>query len=189
MKTIEEDSEISTTFEEVKDYIHSDEFKQTLEKASPSRLKIILEYNPEMKEIKDEFVEYMMHAAKDLNEDEKELQKKFRKIFKKVVDYYHYTGGWPKENTPAKLETLADNVECALKYLDFAQISDFRDKLAARGIYIDDKKSKTLKDDYPSIKEETWENLKSMLDDASTCQGKICNSADEIKINQPAEKP
>lgn len=184
MKTIDEESEeMMTTPDEIKDYIHSDEFKQTLEKAAPSRMKILTEFTPEMKDIKVEFVEYMMNAAKDSDEDEKELQKKFRKIFKKVVDYHHYQGGWPKPNTPAKLETLAENVEYALKYLDFAQIREFRDRLEAHGIYIDDKKTKTLKDDFPNLNEETWENLRDMLDDGSTCQGKIHNSADEIKIN------
>lgn len=183
MKTIDDSSEETLSPEEIKDYIHSDDFKQTLEKAVPSRVKIMEEFTPEMKEIKEEFVDYMVNAAKDLNEDEKELAKKFRKIFKKVVDYHHYKGGWPRPNTPAKLETLAENVEYALKYLDFAQITDFRDRLATRGIFIDDKKSKTLKDDYPNIKEGTWKNLRGMLDDGSTCQGKICNSADEIKIN------
>jgi len=183
MKTIDDESEEMASPEEIKDYIHSDEFKQTLEKAAPSRMKIMTELTPEMKDIKNDFVEYMMVAAKGLNEDEKELKKKFRKIFKKIVDYHHYLGGWPKPDSPAKLETLAENVEYALKYLDFAQVKEFRDRLAAHGIYIDDKKSKTLKDDYPDLNENTWDSLRSMLDDGSECQGKICTSADEIKIS------
>ena len=183
MKTIDDDSEDVVTAEEVKDYVHSDEFKQTLEKAAPSRMKIMTELTPEMKDIKGDFVDYMMSAAKDSDEDEKVLQKRFRKIFKKVVDYHHYQGGWPTPDSPAKLETLAENVEYALKYLDFAQIREFRDRLEAHGIFIDDTKSKTLKDDYPNLNEKTWQNLRDMLDDGSACQGKICNTADEIKIN------
>lgn len=179
MSEDEEASSIETT-----DYIHSDEFKEIIKKAAPARLKIMTELTPEMKDIKEDFVTFMNNGEKGLSDEaKKENTKRFRKLFKRLVDFHHYQGGWPKPNSPAKLDTLADNVELALKFFDYAGITTFRDKLAQRGIFIDDNKSRTLKDDYPDLTDGTSSNLKKIFDDGSYCQGEICNSADEIKIN------
>lgn len=181
---IDDEEQDQMSVEELKDFIHSDEFKGSIEKASESRLEIINDFTPEMKDIKKEFVEYMTLGSGASSKDEKkEAKRKFNKTFKKVVDYVHYQGGWPKPDTKAKLETLAENVEVAIKYLDFMQCSLFRDRLTEHGIYIDDSKTRKLTDDCPDIKPETWENLKGMIEDGSQCQGKICQSADNIKIN------
>lgn len=167
--------------DEVKDYISSDDFKKVLDEAVPEKLKIVNDVNPEIKEIKGEFIEYMLKSAGVADNEKKDAAKKFAKIFKKVSDFTFFKGGWPKADSIGKLEALAENVAIALKFLDFMQIKDFRDCLAKHGIYIDDKKTKTLKDDYPSINEGSWENMLSMFDDNKNCQTKICESVDKIE--------
>jgi hypothetical protein len=176
------EEETDVKIDDVKDYIHSDEFKDVLKNAAENRLKIMNDYTPEMKDIKGDFVDLMSSGLSD-SADEDEAKKQLSKNFKKIVDFHHYMGGWPKPESPAKLAKLADDVALAVKFLDFAQITSFRDFLAERGIYIDDNKSKKLKDDFPNLKDEQWENLRAILDDGSACQGNICKSADEIKIN------
>ena len=182
-----DETEVQSQVEEIKDFIHSDEFKEIIQKASSHRLSILTSYVPEMKDIKQEFIDYMIESSKVnkedevSKEDEKELKKKFGRIFKRLVDYTHYIGGYPRPETPSKLDVLADNVEIALKYLEFAHDQSFKTKLAERGIFIDEKKTKKLTDDYPQLNAETWENFKSMIDDGSDCQGKICSESDKIK--------
>ena len=149
---IDDDTQDQTTIEDLKDFIGSDEFKESINKASEQRLKIINDFTPEMKEIKQEFIDYMIEGSgANSKEEKKEAKKKFSKEFKKAVDYLHYAGGWPKPETKAKLETLAENVEIAIKYFDFMQNPVFKDKLAAHGIYIDESKTKKITDDYPNI--------------------------------------
>ena len=168
--------------EMVKDYINSDDFAKTIENAVPERVKIISEFTPEMKDIKGDFVGFMLGGPKAAGDDDaKETAKELRKIFKKVSDYCSFKGGWPNEDTESKLEKLAENVAIAVKFLDFAKINDFRECLANHGIYLDNKKTTTLKDDYPNINEDAWESYKSILDDAVSCQNKICGSIDSIQ--------
>ncbi len=184
-----DEAEVQSQVEEIKDFVHSDEFKEIVQKATQHRLNIMTTIAPEMKDIKQEFIDYMTESSKVdksdevSKEDAKELKRKFGRIFKKLVDYTHYVGGYPRPETPSKLDVLADNVEIALKYLEFAKDQSFKTKLAERGIFIDEKKTKKLADDYPQLNPDTWENFKSMIDDGSECQGKICTEADKIKID------
>lgn len=187
-KAVDEDmgidaEEAASTVEEIKGYIRSNDFKKALEKATASRLKIVADLAPEMKGIRSEFIDYMADAAKSLDKDKKELKKKFGKAFKKLVDLRHYSGGYPKPESPAKLDVLADAVECALKYFDFMQIRDFRDRLEERGIFIDDSRTMTLEDDFPDINAGSWENLRDMVLEGAECQKKICDSTDEITVD------
>ena len=74
--------------EMVKDYINSDDFAKTIENAVPERVKIISEFTPEMKDIKGDFVGFMLGGPKAAGDDDaKETAKELRKIFL----FYSYT--------------------------------------------------------------------------------------------------
>ena len=78
-KAVDEDmgidaEEAASTVEEIKGYIRSNDFKEALEKATASRLKIVADLAPEMKGIRTEFIDYMADAAKSLDKDKKELK-------------------------------------------------------------------------------------------------------------------
>lgn len=167
---------------EILDFVNSSEFKEFLGKAADLKFNAVSQLVPEMKSYREEFIDFMLGGAVITDKDErKEYARKFGKIFKTLVDFVHYSDGVPNENSVGKLEKLAQNVEIAVKFFDFIGDTTFRDKLAARGIYIDDVKSKKLTDDYPHVNVAAAENLGSIIDSGDECHGQIRDTDEKIK--------
>lgn len=104
-----------------------------------------------MKEIKNKeiYIENLNEAAAtryDLNENHNKLMGKAAKLFslafnkpaKDIVvtkNALYYMGGWPSENTPAKLFSLALHISVIVKYLSYCgKLNEFTFRLRQFGI-------------------------------------------------------
>lgn len=120
--------------------------------------------------------------------------------FKYLNDIVYYKGGWPKENTPPRLETLIKHVSSVIQFFTLAgKTEELNEYCEKYGIEITIKKpfdcfnnnklhdgfkfNKLLKKLYPDIKLESKKEIINFLfDEGNDVQEIICKLADEIKL-------
>lgn len=127
-----------------------------------------------------------------------------KEVYKLLKDMMFYQGGYPKENTPPKLDSLLEKFVNVYKFYKFLEIDVIDTYLSNFGITIqceiiedeDIEPNKQFQDawDYlfPNKKMPTSkrEILKSILDRGMELQAEICKKNDAIKITiaQEVEK-
>lgn len=175
--------------------LNSDEFQALIDKATPYRVKIMTEYSPYLAEIRDEFSQTMINIDDDLSKiakqkpkdlDENNFKKlraatkKFKRQFTDVKRIIHPNArpdGTLQDPIGKLIEKLL-NIGPLLQYIDRSELVD---RFKAAGIYI---KFKSLEEDNPALSsDEMKTKIKYIFDEADKTQGKICQAADEIKIN------
>lgn len=131
--------------------------------------------------------------------------------FKYAKDTLYYKGGWPSENTPSRAQSLANKIADAYTVLSFiGKIGELEKYLKDRGLkvepllpetfegkfildeydwQINSKREKVVTDTWAElfgdkIPDEPKEILKKMMDRALEKQERICELADEIKIEK-----
>jgi uncharacterized membrane-anchored protein YjiN (DUF445 family) len=174
---------------------NEDVFKKEVEAGSLIRYEINEDHNKEVSTLAKMYKAFFDKEAKQ---------------FKRAKDLIYYTGGWPKPDSPPRAKKLADDIADSFFVMDFIDISDsFKRHLAARGLkleYINDKnpvKEMLVDTDWSSDKkrkkivETNWkelfdydlptdpkEFLSALMRRAIDKQGRICELADEIKIDK-----
>jgi len=119
-----------------------------------------------------------------------------KKWFRMMKDFQYYRGGYPSENSPARIDAFVDNIANIAILSDIVGYTELTDKLAALDIHL------TVG---PKAKMQpgTWKNTKSLdsitnepprtmagkisqfwkwMKEACELQSEICKKADVIKI-------
>jgi hypothetical protein len=125
-----------------------------------------------------------------------------RNILKAITDLHYYQGGWPSENTPARLDTLLHKFGQTYQYFEvLGRTSDINDFLHSNyGIKISRTKQmpvKIVKGAFEenlvkkymkelgvkyTAKQTPAQILSGMISECMELQGFICEKADQIKI-------
>lgn len=175
--------------------LQSEDFQQLIDEAAPYRVKIMTEYSVDMANLRDEFAQMMIDLdanlkrisdvkAKDRTDDDqatyKMARKKFKQQFtsvKRIIHPNDKKNGEPQDPIGLIIDKVA-NIGQMLQYIGRSELVD---RFKEAGIEI---KFKPIEEDIPAMAEQTTRDLiKGVFDDADKLQGKICQAADEIKIN------
>lgn len=172
-------------FDEMKDLIHSDEFKDAIQKCTDTHVEILTTYKPEIKECKEDFADAAMACFSDLGKREKKKKsREFQTIFNKLH------GFWDSEDENSSGETKIDRIATQVSNLIkwFAFLGDDRVKTAleSRGIYLDDAKTEKIISEYP-LTTGAATTMKSCLDDATTKNRKIREMTKSLAENLYAD--
>lgn len=96
------------------------------EKTAHIREEIITELKPKVGYARKDFITTVVCCEQNVNNlkeldklEAKELKTAAGAEFSRVKDYLYYTGGIPKDDSPAKLETLVKNLAVAIKWLNY----------------------------------------------------------------------
>ena len=122
--------------------------------------------------------------------------------FKQAVDMVYYAGGYPSENSPAKIDVLVDNVLAIAKifhaterlHILYKKFEDRGMKLILNEVILEKPVAFTTKQQVAwkfitaaEFPETNIALLKKIMDEALILQAEICEKADRIKITM-AEK-
>ena len=124
--------------------------------------------------------------------------------FKRVVDLSYYKGGWPKPDTPPKIDTVATEIANLLKLEKAVDKDNLAMALLARGIRVEvlapvyigsttPMQKSAIADFWPEaaldnpMPETVGEGLRVLHGEAMKLQKAICETADIIKLELAAE--
>jgi hypothetical protein len=166
---------------------NSQTFMEEVENCLPIRDTLNSELSGEMRDLRRLFVNAFSVEAKE---------------FTFLKDSLYYKGGYPSENSPARLDTLFQKVGVITKWLSFLGLEDEYDKYCKQYGFVvhplltntalsdngfeDRSDFKILWQDvfgtanHPSTKKEI---LQELVDRGLQLQGTICQEADKIKID------
>lgn len=163
--------------DELKDLIHSDEFREAVKKCTDKHVEIITTYKPEIAECKEDFADAGVACMPDLSKkDKKHRCREFASTFNKLQGY------WDNEeaaNGETKISRLAAQVGQLVKWFDFLGDDRIVEALKLNGIYLDEKKMGKVTDEYP-LTASCANTMKSCLDDAKVKNSKIREATKEL---------
>ena len=123
-------------------------------------------------------------------------------MFKQINDLIYYQGGYPSENSPAKIDELIDDVAATFEFFELMNNDQFVKGLSSHGLKIEWISKKPTSYNKPNIEklaEETGFIVESgdfstpekafmtLINHGQELQGEICAHADIIKLTKAAE--
>ena len=183
-------SQALSKLDELKDLVHTDEFKEAVQKCTDKHVEIIETYKPEIKECKQDFAEAAATCFSDMGKREK---KRMMRDFQSTFNKLHRLWDSEEQNSSGetKLSRLAQEVSNVIRWFDFLGDDRMKTLLQDNGVYIDDAKTRKITKDYP-LTDAVGQTMKSCLDDATLKNRKIREmtkdmSEDLFSSNVPTE--
>lgn len=127
----------------------------------------------------------------DLKKKMNELKKSFenifdieKKFFNKYKDIKYYTGGYPSESSPPKIDSMIEPISELLYLFEFVNDTQLKDKFKSLGINISfDENIENKYTNDTMTRNQMIEMFNILVNDALVLQSDICLKSDEIKIN------
>lgn len=158
----------------------------------------------EASELRSELNQVMHARYKTIRKSAEQLSGIDGAAFKRVVDLSYYKGGWPKADTPPKIDTISTEIANLLKLEKAVDKDNLAMALRARGIKVEvvdpvwiggvsNTTKAALADLWPeaaldaALPETVGEGLRILHEEGMKLQKAICETADIIKLELAAE--
>lgn len=161
--------------------------------ASVHRTKIRQELSPEMSELRRSYWDILVEGYSDdydLSDKDNPFVKTLRKNFSNIRDFLYYQGGWPKPESPARLDALSEKLAIIIAWFDYIDQSEvYEHWFSARGLKVTLEPGFRIEDIEYFRNPDVKNKCKEIFASSQVLQKEICFEADQITITKFGELP